>query len=236
LRDRAASPAGRRSSSWRCSPRARFPSDPGSHPAGGGGDGGAVLLRTAVTDLTDPENLDLERPQYDEDVEGEEYPQMRRARSHPHRITRSICARHHAQFVPGDGWNERRGSSAPAPPGGEPLLLLKGCASPPGGGNPYPFVCTGPKPDVEQAGEEKGQEQGQRTRAAGGPPWASFRISVIMHTPFPTIILLMSVSSSRRRATRSFALRALGFPAPPVPTDDRLAASPFKHRPFISRT
>ena len=114
-------------------------------PLGEEGDGGAVLLRAAVTDLPDPENLDLERPQYDEDVEGEEYAEDEaRAGGHltgsPGPSARAPCAGRSGRWR-GCG----RGSSAPAPPAGEPPAPSEGCASPPGRRKPgTPCGCTGP--------------------------------------------------------------------------------------------
>jgi len=174
LSDRAASPAGRRSISWRCSPRARFPSGPGSHPAWGGGDGGAVLLRAAVTDLPYAENLDLERPCYDEDVEGEKYAEDEaRAGSHltgsPGPSVRAPCADRCGRWH-GCGRALQRQRLQPE----NLLLLLKGALLLQGGGTRYPVRCTVRQPDVEKAGDEKGQEQATnpRRRGTAGPPAA----------------------------------------------------------------
>src|SRR5659263_374086 len=104
-----------------------------------------VLLRAAITDLPDPENLDLERPQHNEDVEEEESAEDEaRAEGHltgsPGPSARAPCAGRSGR------WREcGRGSSAPAPPAGEPPAPSEGSASPRRRRKPgTPCGCTGP--------------------------------------------------------------------------------------------
>src|SRR5512132_820083 len=76
-----------------------------------------------------------------------------------------------------------------------------------------------------------------RRRGTAGTAGGSFRISVIMHWPFPTTILLMSFSSiAPARHAELRAARSRVFPCFPFRRDDRLAGQPFQRRFFFSRT
>src|SRR5512140_1083873 len=95
------------------------------------------------------------------------------------------------------------------------LLLLKGALLLQGGGHPVPRSdALARQPDVEQAGDEKGQEQDDKSAPPGDrgnrrrllPDLGDHARTVSNDHP-PHV----SSPPSRRRATRSFALRALGF-------------------------
>src|SRR5512143_3949912 len=76
-----------------------------------------------------------------------------------------------------------------------------------------------------------------RRRGTAGTAGGSFRISVIMHAPLPTIILLISFSSiAPARHAELRAARPRVFPRFPFGRDDRLAGQSFQRRPSFPRT